>query len=610
MNNRKKMGSGRKNVWNIRRHMNNLPLKEKLLGIMLLGLSVMAVMSFVIIQLLSASYNRMLDETISESLSYSEREITNYMKKMEDLTEIFLSDSEVQKSMAVLKDSAERGSLSVTQLRNIGNYIGEYYQNYSDGILKYISLYTPVQTLKTNLIAADKLPEEVQEKILERSDKKDGGVCWVPDEMNEYGLFLARNIRRIELLQLDTLGTMVLNIDMNALVRKCTNFDERYGETAYVIARDDQILFHTNNLELGNPDLLKFYDAEKYKIEKIGDTQYFISHGQIAKYGWDYYCFVSYEQIAGQIRRIQNICLWIILLDVLGISWLTTTLIKRLVVHISSLKDRMQRFALDNTRVPESDCDYSAWKEEIGTLNRQFDEMSRTIIDLIQENYVNELLKKEAQLKALENQINPHFLYNTLDSIKWRAKAIGDQDISDMVEALGVLLRTSLRKKDEENYNIGREMEIVSSYVTIQKFRYEERLIFENCIRREWGRFEIPKLVIQPLLENAIFYGLERNVEDCKIVLCGKLENDKLHFYVKNTGSEFEEDLLEKLERGEIQPHGHGVGLLNIDKRIKIQYGKEYGLRLYNEEDYAVAELVIPVRAETGGTYAEISNRG
>ncbi len=593
----------------MRKQINNLPLKQKLLGIMLLGLTVMAGMSFAAIKILANGYNRMLDETISESLAYSESDITEYMKDMETLTEIFLSDTRVQRNMTALKEGAGKGDPSPTQLRNIGIYVGEYYQNYSDGILKYISLYNPVRTLKTNLIAADRVPESIQETFLQKADKEDGAPCWITDHMNEYGLFLARNIRQIEGLKLDTLGTVVLNIDMNALVRKCTNFDERYGETVYLITSGDQLLYHTENMDPETLDLSRITGIEEYAIEKIGDMRYFISHGRIEQYGWNYYCLVSYEQIAGQIERIEKGCFWIILLDMLVVIYLTVVFVGKIVVHISILKDRMQQFALDNTRVPETICDYSERKDEMGALNRQFDEMSRTIIHLIQENYVNELLKKEAQIKALENQINPHFLYNTLDSIKWRAKATGDSDISDMVEALGILLRVSLRKKDDEDYHVGREMEVVESYLTIQKFRYEERLIFENKIGQDWYAYEIPKMVIQPLVENAIFYGLEWNVEDCEITLSGEQREGKLHFYVKNTGSEFEDHLLEKLENGEIKPHGNGVGLLNIDKRIQIQYGKEYGLKLYNEEDYAVAELVIPMRKKAGGEYAEISDR-
>ena len=164
--------------------------------------------------------------------------------------------------------------------------------------------------------------------------------------------------------------------------------------------------------------------------------------------------------------------------------------------------------------------EFSTRGDELGTLNHQFDEMSETIIRLIQENYINEILKKEAQLKALENQINPHFLYNTLDSIKWRARAAGERDISDMVEALATLLRTSLNNKDQDLINyldyftVEKEMKIILSYITIQKFRYEDRLDFENRICQAYYPVSIPKLVIQPLVENSIYYGLESNVEE------------------------------------------------------------------------------------------------
>lgn len=583
----------------MRRWINNMPLKHKLLTIMAIGLMVMTVMSFVAVQILSASYNKMLYQTMSESMSYSAKDIMDYMAKIENLTEIFLSDDEVQKNLTTLNNAAGSGQASLSALNNMGVYVGTYYQNYSDGILKYINLYTPLSVLKTNLIAADKVPGEVQAELLLGAEEKDGAPCWTPDYMNEYGLFLTRNIRRIEALKLDTLGTILINIDMNALVESSTRFEEQYGETAYVILAEDQLLFHTQNLELENLTMSQLERIAHYSIEEIGENRYFISHGEISEFGWDYYCLVSYDKIDGQLKDIQKVSLWITILDFLVILYMTRELIGKLVVHISRLRDRMQQFALDNTQVPETLYDYSNRKDELGVLNQQFNEMSNTIIQLIQDNYVNELLKKEAQLKALENQINPHFLYNTLDSIKWRARAIGDNDISDMVEALGILLRTSLRNREEEHYTVGKEMEIVESYITIQRFRYEERLLFENHINSDWYDYVIPKMVIQPLLENAIFYGLEQNVEECHITLSGVQREETLCFYVKNTGSEMEDFLLDKLKTEEIKPHGHGVGLLNIDRRIKIQYGEQYGLHLYNEADYAVAELMIP--KEQGG---------
>lgn len=574
---------------------NNIPIKQKLLAIMLAGLSIMAVMSFLIIQILSSSYNKLLYQSISESLSYSAKEIVEYMEKMENLTERFLSDEKIQSNLTDLKNGSETGAVSADTLTNLGVYVGDYYYENYDGILKYINLYTPVSVLKTNLIAADKVPEDIQQLIREASAKKDGAICWIDHYMDEYGLFLARDVRRLEKLKLDTLGTILIDIDMNALVKSSTKFEEQYGKTEYMILSGNDILYHTENLDKQNIETVSLENIDKYGVEDIGGISYFITHGTIEEYGWDYYCLVSYEEISQKIEGIRKVCLWIIMLDFLLAICLTIRLIRRIIVHISILKDRMQAFAQDNTKVPGAEYDYSDRGDELGTLNRQFEEMSGTIISLIQENYINELLKKEAQIKALENQINPHFLYNTLDSIKWRAKSIGEKDISDMVEALGLLLRTTLSKKDEKNYTVEREMEIISSYITIQKLRYEERLIFENKIHKSLQQLKIPKLVIQPLIENAIFYGLEMNVEECHIVLYGEKEEGRLHFYVRNTGSEMEEGLLEKLKSGEIKPHGHGVGLINIDSRVKMQYGEEYGIRLYNIDEWAVAELIIPV---------------
>ncbi len=582
----------------------NMPLKQKLIAIILMGVLIMTAMSYAVIQILSISYNKMVYQAMAETLSYSAKDITDYMKKMETLTEMFLADEQIQESMKELKDKEEDGELPYKVLSDLNLYLGNYYYNYNDGILESISLYTPVSMLKTNLIAVDRIPDEIRQKILEESKKKDGAVCWVDEYMDEYGLFLARDVRRIEGLELDTLGTILLNIDMDQLVSSSTKFEEEYGESEYLILSGEDILFHTENLPEEKIDTNALKKIDQYDIWDLG-TSYFITHGTIPEYDWDYYCFVSYEEVAKRIQGVRSTCLAIILFDLALVLCLTIPLIKRLIIHITGLKERMQQFAADNTKVPETEYDYTDREDEIGTLNREFDEMSETIIELIQKNYANELLKKEAQIKALENQINPHFLYNTLDSIKWRAKAIGEKDISDMVEALGVLLRTSLRK-DEKYYTVGQELEIVSSYITIQKLRYEERLLFENEIGSQWNVYKIPKLVLQPLIENAIFYGLEMNVDECRILLAVEEKKGRLHFYVKNTGSEMEEDLLEKLKREEIKPHGHGVGLINIDSRVKMQYGEEYGLRLYDEGEFAVAELIIPMEEVE---YVEIDHR-
>ena len=214
------------------------------------------------------------------------------------------------------------------------------------------------------------------------------------------------------------------------------------------------------------------------------------------------------------------------------------------------------------------------------------------------------------QLKALESQINPHFLYNTLDSIHWRAMAGGNEEISIMVESLGTLLRASLSQK-HSLVPLKEELELVHRYLLIQKIRYEERLLcaflingqpvslpdLENEIPLEGnlGKILIPPFTIQPLVENSIKYGLEQFPEECSIIIELSADQDHLLIQVKNNGSIFEEDLLEHLEHSESRAHGLGIGLLNINQRIRLLFGPEHGLSLYNENGFAIASIRIPI---------------
>lgn len=212
-------------------------------------------------------------------------------------------------------------------------------------------------------------------------------------------------------------------------------------------------------------------------------------------------------------------------------------------------------------------------------------------------NYRNELLMKDAQLKSLEMQINPHFLYNTLDSISWRAKSVGEKQISLMVESLGSLLRVTLNQ-DTRNVAIREELKFVQYYVSIQKIRFEEQLQFSLDVQKDLLEQKIPKLTIQPLVENSIHYALEENTETCMISISVRRHYDIICIDVKNSGSEFEEGLLEKLDIGETRPNGFGIGLLNIDRRLKLTFGEDYGLSCFNDGEYATARISLPWKGE------------
>ena len=210
----------------------------------------------------------------------------------------------------------------------------------------------------------------------------------------------------------------------------------------------------------------------------------------------------------------------------------------------------------------------------------------------------------QMELKLLANQINPHFLYNTLESINWRAKAVNNREISLMTESLGSLLRATLSNK-KSLVTLSYELNLILSYITIQQIRFEERLDYREQVPDGLKNALIPPLTLQPLVENAIHYALEEMTETCYITILAA-ETDKtgkngercIRISVTNSGSSFDEDLLELLKQHKKQPSRSGIGLLNIDKRIKLLFGEDYGLSLFNQEDCAVASITIPYRTE------------
>ena len=185
------------------------------------------------------------------------------------------------------------------------------------------------------------------------------------------------------------------------------------------------------------------------------------------------------------------------------------------------------------------------------SVQKSYEQIEKLMDEIIRQQ--NE--RRKSELDALQSQINPHFLYNTLETINWRAKAMGNEVISQMVESLGNLLRVSLSSQ-KTLVTLAYELELVDSYITIQKIRFEERLEFKVITDEKAKEGMIPPLTIQPLVENAIHYGMEEMTEVCHIYLQAEVKEGVLTIQVRNEGSNFEEELLEKLKNKSRNPHG------------------------------------------------------
>ena len=225
----------------------------------------------------------------------------------------------------------------------------------------------------------------------------------------------------------------------------------------------------------------------------------------------------------------------------------------------------------------------SGHSKDTDELYQSFNLMAERINRLVHDNYDAQLAVKDAQLSALQAQINPHFLYNTLNSIYWAAKSGENDEAAAMTQDLSSLLRDAVNA-EETVVSVDRELEIACNYIRIQKHRYRERLNVEFDIDSEVSELAVPKFTIQPLLENAIKYGIESSINGGVIYISINRDQDKCICQVMNDGIAPEANLSQRIREGNVVGHGTGIGLVNIDRRIRAMFGDEYGVSVYRDE--------------------------
>lgn len=577
----------------IRTYIRNLSLKNKIHGIVLFSIALLSLVAFLSIQLIASSYQKALYQAVASSLSYSSRELANQLDNINSMADIFLADTKIQDNLSLLKSTDNE-----TQRTEIGEALytalNDYYFNFRKYQIRYMSLYQGNFSTHTFTAAINRLPEPVTEILISKARAGAGATLWVTDYSQEYGLFMVKELRQSKYLRLDSLGVLIVNVDVGALMSSTTAASRTYGESCHLLHDQGTIVYDSADLAQTPEFQISSAAPSHYGQIRQNGTDYFYVHGNIPESGWDYICAVPYGSITSALLVSRHLCLLMIAAAILLSLALSGQLIHSITRHFDNLVTKMQNFGEGKSAPPDSKFDYTGRTDELGILHTQFDQMAKQVNELIRSNYVKEILRKEAQLKALETQINPHFLYNTLESINWRAKALGAKDISAMAESLGTLLRITLDQQTKQ-FPLFRELELVGCYMTIQQFRYEERLQYEVNVPQNLLGYEVLKLTLQPLVENAIRYGLEENTETCRIQILAEASDTQLLIYVKNNGSCFEDNLLQKLKSRQISPHGFGIGLLNIHERLILTYGPESGILLYNEDDLAVARIAFPL---------------
>lgn len=344
---------------------------------------------------------------------------------------------------------------------------------------------------------------------------------------------------------------------------------------------------------LRSPDLMAALpEAGEYEEVKLAGERYLLSTCQLESSPWRIVYLQAEKESISLLNGLR-----------IGILGTTLTVIVLLLISMNRIVDTVtqplgrlcQHIRTSENQHKLLDFQYP-YQDEIGELAENYNSMVEHIQQLLEEQdqYIRKLeeeksradveqtLKRRAELRALQAQITPHFLYNTLDSIRWKAELAGQEEISRMITALATLFRVGL-SRGREIIPVEQEIRHVQSYLMIQKMRYSDRISYVVDVQPEVLKLHTVKLLLQPLVENAIYHGIKESTHSGTVTITGRIQGDAVLLQVTDNGLGILPERLALLQadlaRGRSVSR-EGYGIFNVNERIRLHFGPEYGLTL------------------------------
>lgn len=292
-------------------------------------------------------------------------------------------------------------------------------------------------------------------------------------------------------------------------------------------------------------------------------------------------CVKDITENVREVYDIRNIFVMVMLLLILVLAVFINNIVKHLLKQFYEILRSIRKVQKGDLDVVIENCG----GDEMGELGTQINKMLERIKQLMEDNLNREMLAKNSEIRALQNQINAHFIYNVLESIKMMAEVDEEYAISDAVTSLGKLLRYSM-KWVSGNVLVEQELEYIKNYMALINLRFDYEIYLSLNIPELILQQEIPKMSLQPIVENAIYHGIEQMAEDTNIYIKGLLDGEDCLIEITDAGKGMAEEQVERLRlkiAGKIDSSGgsgNGIGLKNVQDRIQIAFGEKYGIEI------------------------------
>ncbi|MBD2867397.1 cache domain-containing sensor histidine kinase [Paenibacillus arenilitoris] len=393
---------------------------------------------------------------------------------------------------------------------------------------------------------------------------------------------------------MQTLGSLYLNVKISALDRLAGEVRVSPRGTLLIVGADGQVIWNRNP-EAYQESLkgIPFYEElmtrqKPFSLVKMKGEPYQMSFVRSAYNGWYYVSLIPQSDLSEQSKDLRQFLL--VTIFAFGASFILLALwVSRFITK------PIRQMAVAMKQIHKENVDLElpvASEDEIGLLNAAFNSMRRRINDLIHEVRVVSAKEKEAEVRALQAQINPHFVYNSLDTINWMAIERQQDDISSMIAALSDIMRYAIRP-GEPWIALGEELKWAENYAYLQKMRFEERFDITFEVDPSLLPRKVPRLFLQPYLENSILHGMEQIESGGLIAVTASPdpETGGIRVVLTDNGAGIQEDELLDIRLRRT----HGIGIYNLDDRLKLEYGSAYGVTIASEwRKGTVVTIVLP----------------
>lgn len=566
--------------------MGNIKVRTKFVLILALAMALVFGSVLATFRLPYAAYDEQLYKSSVQMITLFADRIQAELEDAEELSYRILADNVVQKNLSVMKRGAPNTTTWVEAKNEVEDRVANFAMWFASGVC--LQLRTPGGAQFSHFFRTSYTSNLLTDERMAQALEHHGGPVWLTEGENPARIFLLREIREIQNLTMDTLAVILVEMNLPGMVEASRSVMSGMGTPlSCAIYAGDVCLYASDD------QVRAMHPAEDGYEHLTQDGNDLLCVRYTARNGWRYVTLVDYSGISATISGAASLALGADVVAMAAALALGVWLVASLLKHLRRLLEKFDAFAISGHVEDPETSPYRDRGDEIGQLHRHFDKMTHDYHRMMRRGYEQQQLLQEKQMQQLRAQVRPHFLYNTLESIYCLAKQEGNERIAVMTDALGKMFRASLNDK-RDIVTVEEDLQITREYLRIQEIRYGDRLRVEMAVDESILRNRIPAMTLQPLVENAVHHALEEMLDTCVIRISGGREEEGVVLSVEDNGPGMDEDILNKLESGEIAPEGLGIGMRNIHRRVQYAFGERYGLRVHSRPGWTCVSVLLP----------------